>query len=192
MRFDEDFCGDVLRVLDHFADRAHLVGLSMGGRIARNFALRHPARLRSLTLANTSPGIDALSPDEVRKFVDERRNRTPDSLRALLGSRARREALDVLLQSFHASRQYSYFKTLEALVAQDYAAPVERIVVPTLVISGDEDRVYPEGTTRNMARRIPGATYVEFEGCGHLSNLEQPERFNQVVLQFLREQEIPT
>ena len=190
LRFDEDFSADVLRVLDHFeAKTAHLVGLSMGGRIARNFALRHPERLRSLTLANTSAGIDAMTPEQVARFVEERRNRTPESMRALLGSRARPQAMAALQESVKALRRPMYLKTLEAIVAQDHRAPVERISVPTLVIAGDEDRVYPPGATKELAQRIPGARFVEFAGCGHLSNLEQPERFNQVVLEFLVQQE---
>lgn len=177
---------DVVRVLDFFeAEKAHLVGLSMGGRIAREVALRHPQRLFSLTLANTSPGFDALSPEQVRRFVEERRNRTPESMQALLGSRADPGAYPALLKAFHALRKPSYLKTLEASVAQDRAAPVERIRVPTLVITGTEDRVYPAPIAQNMARRIPGAKLAALEGCGHLSNLEQPERFNRVLMEFL-------
>ena len=180
------FVADVVRVLDHFgAQKAHLVGLSMGGRIAREVALRHPDRLRSLTLANTSPGFDALSPEEVRRFVESRRHRTPESMRALLGSRADPAAHEALLKSFKALHQESYLKTLEASVAQDRAARIEEIRVPTLVIAGTEDRVYPAPIARDMARRIPGARLVEIEGCGHLSNLEQPERFNRVLMDFL-------
>jgi 3-oxoadipate enol-lactonase len=186
LRFD-DFTSDVLRVVDFFEEsKSHLVGLSMGGRIARNFALRHPGRVRSLTLANTSPGFDALSPDEVQKFVDERRNRTPESMRRLLGSAAHPGAYEALLASFHALRHDSYVKTLEASVAQDRAAPLESLSVPTLVITGDEDRVYPPDLTQLMARRIPLSELVVLKQCGHLSNLEQPERFNKVVLDFLQ------
>jgi 3-oxoadipate enol-lactonase len=185
LQFD-DFTSDLLRLVDHLGEkRAHLVGLSMGGRIARNFALKHPGRVHSLTLANTSPGFDALSADEVLKFVDERRNRTPESTRRLLGSRARPGAHEALLNSFHALRNDSYLKTLEASVAQDRAAPLEKIAVPTLVITGDEDRVYPLALTQRMAQRIPNSELVVLESCGHLSNLEQPERFNEVVLDFL-------
>lgn len=165
----------------------HLVGLSMGGRIARNFALGHPARVRTLTLANTSPGFDALSPDEVLKFVGERRNRTPESMRRLLGSRTGPDAHAALLASFHALRNDSYLKTLEASVAQDRSAPLEKLAVPTLVVTGDEDRVYPPALAQLMAQRIPDAELVVLEGCGHLSNLEQPERFNEVLLEFLKE-----
>jgi 3-oxoadipate enol-lactonase len=177
---------DVIRVLDFFKEeKAHLVGLSMGGRIAREVALHHPERLLSLTLANTSPGFDALSPDQVRRFAEERQNRTPESMRALLGSRADPGAYEALLKAFQALRKPSYLKTLEASVAQDRAAPVEQIRVPTLVITGTEDPVYPEPIAQNMARRIPGAKLVALEGCGHLSNLEQPERFNRVLMEFL-------
>ena len=186
LRFD-DFTADLLRVVDHLGEeKAHVVGLSMGGRIARNFALQYPHRTLSLTLANTSPGFDALSPEEVLKFVDERRNRTPESTRRLLGSRARPGAHEALLASFHALRNESYLKTLEASVAQDRAAPLERLAVPTLVVTGDEDRVYPAGLAQKMAQRIPGARLVVLEGCGHLSNLEQPERFNEALLGFFR------
>ncbi len=186
LRFD-DFSSDLKRVLDHVGvERAHLVGLSMGGRIARNFALQHPGRVLSLTLANTSPGFDALSAEEVLRFVEERKQRSPESTSRILGSRARAGAHEALLASFHALRNDSYLKTLEASVAQDRAAPLEKLAVPTLVITGDEDRVYPLELTQRMARRIPGAKLVVLEACGHLSNLEQPERFNEVLLGFLK------
>jgi 3-oxoadipate enol-lactonase len=187
LQFDQHFTADVLRVAQHFkADRMHLVGLSMGGRIARNFALAHPQRVLTLTLANTSPGFDALSPEEVLLFIEQRRNRTPESARRILGTRARAGAHDALLASFHALRNESYLKTLEASVAQDRDAPLERLAVPTLVITGEEDRVYPPELAQRMARRIPGAELAVLEACGHLSNLEQPERFNEVMLEFLR------
>ncbi len=70
-------------------------------------------------------------------------------------------------------------------MTQDRAAPIERIAVPTLVITSDEDRLYSPALARDMARRIPGAELVEIQGAGHLSNIEQPERFNEAVLGFL-------
>lgn len=185
LRFD-DFTADVLRVLDFMKERkAHLVGLSMGGRIARNFALKHPDRVATLTLANSSPGFDALSAEEVLRFVEERRNRTPATARRLLGSQSGPGAQEALLASFHALRNDSYLKTLEASVAQDRSAPLEKLAVPTLVVTGDEDRVYPPALAQLMAQRIPDAELVVLEGCGHLSNLEQPARFNAALLDFL-------
>jgi len=184
------FTQDLLRVLDFFkTQKAHLVGLSMGGRIARNFALRYPERVARLVLANTTPGFDAMSPEAMKKFVEERKNRTPESMKALISPHARPGAYDDLLASFRALRQASYVKTLEASVAQDRAAPIEKIRVPTLVVTSDEDKVYPPEVARGMAKRIPGARLAVISGAGHLSNLEQPGQFNQVVLRFLSAQE---
>src|SRR5437016_7674390 len=185
LHFDH-LTGDVLRVAEHLkADKLHLVGLSMGGRIARNVALHYPERLHSLTLINSTPGFDSLSTDQVRKFVVERKTHTADAVRQLLGSRARPGAYEELTESISRLHEKSYLKTVEASVAQDRAAPIEAIRVPTLIIGGDEDTVYPPELAQEMARRIPGAQLVMMEGAGHLVNLEQPERFDAAVLPFL-------
>ena len=182
----EHFTSDVLRVAEYFkAAKLHLVGLSMGGRIARNVALRAPERVHSLVLISTSPGFDALSADSVKRFVTDRRDATPQSLRRLLGSKPNHAAYQELLDSVSRIHEASYQKTLEASVAQDRAAPLEKISVPTLVIAGDEDTVYPPELAREIARRIPGAQLVMFERTGHLANLEEPERFNKLVFDFL-------
>ncbi len=185
LQFDH-LIGDVLRVVEHFrAEKFHLVGMAMGGRIGRHVALRHPERLHTLTMVSTNPGFDALSVGEVRRFVTERSNRTPAAVASLLGSRAAPGALEQVEQGLSMLREHSYLKMLEASVAQDRAAPIEQIRVPTLVIAGDEDRVLPTALTREMARRIPGAELAVMEGVGHFPNLEQPEGFNQIVLPFL-------
>ena len=186
LQFDH-FTGDVLRVAEHFgAAKFHLVGLSMGGRIARNVALRSPERLHSLTLVSTTPGFDALSADEVKRFVTERRTNNPDAVRQLVGSRARREAIEELEDSLSRVRAEPYRKTLEASVAQDRGAPIENIRVPTLVIAGDEDKVYRPALAQSVAQRIPGAELVMVKGAGHLVNLERPGRFNEILLDFLK------
>ena len=182
----EFFTGDVLRVAEHFkAPKLHLVGLSMGGRIARNVALRAPERVQSLVLISTNPGFDAMSPDSVKRFITERRNATPQTLRRLLGSRPNHAAYAELLDSVARIHDASYQKTLEASVAQDRAAPIEQIRVPTLVVAGEEDTVYPPELAREMAQRIPRAELLMFDRTGHLANLEQPERFNKAVSDFL-------
>jgi pimeloyl-ACP methyl ester carboxylesterase len=68
---------------------------------------------------------------------------------------------------------------------------MEQIRVATLVITSDEDRLYAPTVARDMARRIPGAELVEIQGAGHLSNIEQPARFNEAVLDFLARQGLP-
>jgi 3-oxoadipate enol-lactonase len=182
----EHFSGDVMRVAEHFkAQKMHLVGCSMGGRIARNVALRAPERLHSLTLVSTHPGFNSLTAESVKRFVSERHTHTPQSLRRLLGSGPSYAAYQELLDSVSRIHEASYQKTLEASVAQDRGAPVEQIRVPTLVMAGKEDTVYPPELAVEMARRIPGAELQLFERTGHLANLEDPERFNKVVFDFI-------
>ena len=64
--------------------------------------------------------------------------------------------------------------------------PIENIRVPTLIIAGEEDTVYPPELARGMARRIPGAELATMKGAGHLANLEHPEEFNRILLDFLQ------
>ena len=187
LNFRDHFVGDVLRVAEHFgAKKLHLVGLSMGGRIARNVGIYHSDRLLSLTVVNANPGFNSMSADDVRRFVTERKTRTPDSIRKLLGPSPRKGAYEELVQSIDLIREESYRKTLEASVAQDRDAPIENIRVPTLIVAGEKDQVYPPELARGMASRIPGAELATMKGAGHLANLEQPDEFNRILLDFLK------
>jgi 3-oxoadipate enol-lactonase len=187
LNFRDHFVGDVLRVAEHFAAKKfHLVGLSMGGRIARNVGIYYPDRLHSLTVVNANPGFNSMSADDVRRFVTERKTRTAESIRKLLGPSPRKGAYEELVQSIDMIREESYRKTLEASVAQDRDAPIENIRVPTLIVAGQEDKVYPPELARGMAKRIPGAELATMKGAGHLANLEQPEEFNRILLGFLQ------
>jgi len=191
-----DFSADLLRVLDHFgAARAHLVGLSLGGRIARDFALRHPARVATLVLANTSAGFDTLTPAEVEAFIRGRRGpleagRTPAELahelaRNLVSPAAVPGAYERLVAAMAALRKDAYLKTVEASTREDRGARIEAISAPTLVVTSDGDRLYSAALAEAMTRRIPGARLALIRGAGHLSNLEQPAAFNAAVLDFL-------
>jgi 3-oxoadipate enol-lactonase len=197
--FIADFSDDVLRALDHLeAPRAHLVGLSMGGRVARWFYLRHPQRVASLTLANTQPGFDTLGPEATENFVAARlgplmaghdpADLAHDLARGLIGSSAAPGAYDRVVATLAALHRISYMKTVRASAQQDRGFDLAAVAAPTLVIAGEQDQLYPPNVARGMADRIAGAQFEIIKGAGHLSNLEQPERFNQCVLNFLRRQ----
>lgn len=195
--FIGDFSNDVLRTLDHFdINNAHIVGLSMGGRVARWFWKRHPERVLSLTLANTQPGFDALGEEAAEAFVRARlgplmAGHSPADnasilARGLLGPAAAPGAYDKLLAAMTALRRDSYMKTVRASVEQDRGFVLDEINVPTLVIAGSEDKLYPPALAASMAERIVGSTLKVIAGAGHLSNIEQPDAFNRVLLEFLQ------
>lgn len=193
-----DFAIDLARVIDHFrARRAHLVGLSMGGVIALDFALRYPDRLATLTLCDSMPGFGHLTESQRREFIrlrqepllagKEPRDIAPAVAKTLLSKSPRPGCFERLVASMAALHKESYIKTITGSV--NYARPLELeiITAPALVVVGAEDALTPPETSREMARRIPGARLTVIEGAGHLSNIEQPEAFNRAVLAFLTE-----
>jgi len=192
-----DFAADVVRVIDHFgAARAHLVGLSMGGRVAAEVFARFPKRVDRLVLADTHLGFANLSDAERAEFVRLRRDpllagREPRDIaepvaRSLSGPNITPEAFGKLVDSISRLHKESYIKTIESSVANDRADLYSPITVPTLVVVGSHDPLTPPAMAREIAARIAGARLHVIEDAGHLSNIEQPEAFDRVVLEFLR------
>ena len=179
-------------------DRAHILGLSMGGYIAQTLALRRPELVRSLVLCGTGPGkpthepipaetLDRwlahahLPPDEYARatmylsFAPGWADANPDLYDELLAAR-----LEFPTPPECWGAQYgACVRFVEA------GAPVEQIGVPTLVVHGDADNVVPVSNGRALARRIPQAELVELAGHGHLALMEDPARFNAAVISFL-------
>lgn len=196
--FKRDFCTDLVAVMDHFGvPRAHLVGLSMGGRVARATALLVPDRVASLVLANTSPGFDTLGAADTARFIAERSRGIGTGTDALPPGFGHQQALQMVAPNTAAHvlaaaaapvqrvRAHTYRRVLEASTRQDRGDILEHIVCPTLVVSGAHDRVYPPDVTGQLLHRIPHAQHAPIAGAGHLSHLEQPQAFHQAVQGFL-------
>ncbi|MBM3486127.1 MAG: alpha/beta fold hydrolase [Alphaproteobacteria bacterium] len=192
-----DFSADVVRVLDHLgADKAHLCGLSMGGRIAQDFYPRHPERVATLTLCDTFPGFEgatrAQTPEE---FVDSRikpllEGKTPMEVAAarvgrLMSPKRSEDAFRRAVESSASIHIESYIKTVRASIAFNRAADLPNIKVPTLLIFGREDPLTPPAIGEVMARHIPDSRLVVLEDAGHMANLEQPAAFNAALRAFL-------
>jgi len=197
-----DFSVDLLRVLDHFdVPQAHLVGLSMGGRIALDFCGRHPQRVASLVLADTSGGMPD-GPDKERRieaFLRERkqpllqgttlRELAPRIARTLVTPSIEPQRLAQAEASLAALRTESYLKTLDEVTRYEGFPAFESLRVACLVVVGEHDSIASPDYARSMASRIPGARFAMIPGAGHLSNIECPETFNATVLEFVRETE---
>ena len=194
--FQRHFAADLLAVMDHFrVPAAHLVGLSMGGRVARCTALLHPERVASLTLANSSPGFDALGPAEVDAFVAARAfEPVGDAMPAGYGLAQARAMTapgtpEAVLRAAGAPMDRlsaaHYLRVLRASTEQDQGTRLEDIRCPVHLIHSDQDRVYPAAVAQRMRERLPNARVSLIEGAGHLSNLERPEAFNRALCGFL-------
>ena len=177
----DDMAADTLGLIDALGiDRAHFVGASMGGMICQLMAIRYPDRVRSLALLITSPGPDdRLSPtsDEVVAIASrpattdaELEQRGVDVWRKLTGSRfpfdeahyrelaAMDAARGTNPNSAHGIAVFTAPSRIEALAA---------VRVPTLVVQGTEDPIFPFDHGEALAKAIPGATFVAWEGVGH-------------------------
>jgi len=189
--------------------RAHVVGVSMGGMIAQELALRHPERVRGLVLGCTFPEPDAEAEQQRAFSVAQFGGRVtatgetqidvsaidPFAFFQHLLPRVFNQSfidreLPKLLQVFSGALQYGF--SLEAILGQVAAVMGHRatdrlhqIKSPTLVITGDADLLVSPANSDILARSIPGAKLVKVPGGSHGFNFETPEIFNREVLDFL-------
>lgn len=192
-----DFADDVARVLDSFGvERAHLMGASMGGRIALHFWKRCAERVASLELVNTSAGShEQSSPERIEEFLRMRRQPlldgktpadiAPEIARTLLAPGSSAAVLERTVGMLANLRKASYLQTLETVTRfMDFPA-FESIQLPVLVLVGEHDRIATPQYAAHMARRFPQAQLRVLPGVGHLSNMEDPVTFNAALLEFL-------
>jgi 3-oxoadipate enol-lactonase len=194
--FARDFTADLAAVLDDLKiQTAHLVGLSMGGLIAQCFYFAHPERVATMVLAHTFPSFGSLGDTFVSRFVANRLRPLLDgaqpadladaTVASLVGPSAPQSARDHLHASVRELRKGPYTRTLQGLIRQSPPGELEEIAVPTLVLTGEFDRLSPPDMAHAMASRIRGSQSVTIQNCGHLSSLERPAAFNAAVRDFL-------
>jgi pimeloyl-ACP methyl ester carboxylesterase len=194
----ETMADDVAALLDELkvAGPVVLGGLSMGGYVALAFARRHPARLRSLVLADTKADPDdaegRANRDRLIAFAQNNPARAviDQMLPKLLGAATTAQAPQVVEEvRAIAARQTAagIVGALKALRDRPDANPgLAAVAVPTLVLVGRDDTLTTPAKSEEMAARIPKARLVVIDGAGHLSNLEQPERFTAALRSFLQ------
>lgn len=197
LKFSE-YADDLARLLDHLrVERAHLVGLSMGGMILQDFYSRYANRAATLALVDTSAGFGAASEAEKRDFLARRldplergltpKDIAPSVVEVLASQHATLAAREQLIASLSALRVDPYKQALHAIVTTDFRSMLASIAVPTLVIVGDEDVVTPPAASEFLVKHISGAALVRISQAGHLTNIEKPQEFNAALRPFLEQ-----
>jgi 3-oxoadipate enol-lactonase len=173
--------------------RAHVFGISMGGMIAQEFALRCPERTNSLILGCTSPG----GPSAVRaesKVADILfvRGMTLEQAREAIvpyiyDATTPREKIeeDMNLRRLWLPSMAGYTAQLQGILAWEGYSRIAQIKAPTLVIHGKSDALVPCGNGELIAQRIPGAKFILLDHASHLFLTDQAEAALEEIVEFL-------
>jgi 3-oxoadipate enol-lactonase len=189
-----ELADDALAVIDAAGfETAHVLGISMGGMVAQQVALKAPERLRTLTLGCTYPGGEGsalIAPEDAGPLLEAMGSGNLDTvIRAMYeinlspGFRADPSHFDAFkaMATSLPARQQTVQLQIQAVGGHDTQARLGEITAPTLVIHGTEDRMLPVVNGRLIASLIPGAQLEIFDGVGHLFWWEQPERSAELI-----------
>ncbi|MEX1239694.1 MAG: alpha/beta fold hydrolase [Cyclobacteriaceae bacterium] len=189
---------DTVAVMSHAGvERARVAGISMGGAIAQELALRHPEKVRTLALISTWAKFDNYAKTVYGNLKKLRRTSNAADFMELLQLwifappfyahhmdelvEAQRAAADGQRQS-----QDGFEGQLDACIHHDTTARLSKIKVPTLVTVGEMDIFTPPAFSDVLATGITGAEYAKFPRAGHVHHWEDLERFNMMTTQFLK------
>ena len=193
----EEMADDAIAVLDAAGiENAHVVGLSMGGAISQIIALKHPNRVRSLTLVATACRNHAWREELLQSWATtaETEGMTAvgkEAARWMIGPRSFRRVLPALgwmgpLQLFNPAGAFvSQVRAILTTDDRDLHAELANITCPTMVVVGNQDILTPRGDAEEIASLIPTAELVIISGGAHGLHIERAATFNRVLHEFL-------
>jgi 3-oxoadipate enol-lactonase len=193
----EYFVDDLIGLLDHLRlESVVVVGLSMGGYIALRAIERHPERFRGLVLCNTRSEADgneakikraqqarSVKVDGIKKFAE-------GFVKAVFYEKtfhSNPRAVELIRSIIENTPPLTVAGTLIALAGRtDTSASLPAIRVPTLILVGEHDTLTPPSASLAMKEKIPNAEMYIIPNAAHMSNLENPEVFNDHLVKFLK------
>lgn len=192
----EDAAG-LLRALG--VTKAYVVGISMGGFIALELALRQPELVDKLVLVSTSAGGKTHVPAGWRMRMalllprprwGDRGKLAKRAYRAIMGpgyAKAHPDTMEMIAEvaRYRPQSAAAYRRQLDACLRHDASARLGQIAAPTLVVHGTRDPLVPVGNGKYLASHIPGARLILYENTGHVPIVERADEFNRDVLAFL-------
>ena len=196
----DQFADDCIGVLDHLdIERAHLVGYSMGGRIAQAVASRYPDRVAALVLAATAAKPNALNLYSLKLGAYLYENYGP-SAAASVGPLVEftpsyfSRTLPTLVNKLGAIPEnpmplHAFLGHVDAIENHDTTGILGSILSPTMVVIGDQEWLNPLPDANELVEGIPDARLQVITDASHGLIVEQPKQFNQCVLDFLSEHE---
>jgi pimeloyl-ACP methyl ester carboxylesterase len=193
---------DTRGLMDHLGiEKAHILGVSMGGMIAQEIAINYPERVDKLVLCCTFAYEPEGHTPEYYKGLGVENAYSRDSLRRVsalrimandfslaINDRLMRAVITPLSKVFaSAMPKGGIGAQFKAILDHDTLDRLHMIEAPTLVITGAKDRLINPASSDVLASKIPGAKLVKIEGGSHAFFISKRARFNKEVLDFLRE-----
>jgi len=177
---------------------AHILGFSMGGYIAQELALNYPNNVKKLILASTGCGGDravlmsserlekfqanaGLKPEEILRkdmdiyFSDEFVEHNPDDIE---------EFIEISMRYYQPAD--AFFRQFDACLRHDTVDRLNRIAVPTLIMTGDDDPLVPPENSNILKKLIPHAELFVFPGARHCALIEKADQYNKNVIDFFK------
>ena len=196
----DDFAEDIRGLLRHLSiAQATFVGLSMGGYTLFALYRKHPELITKMVLADTRAQADSAEAKAGRfAMAQVAYQKDPQAIAEmmmpkLLGATSlekRHDLVESIRSLINKNQPSGIIVDLMAMAQRpDSTSLLSTISCPILVMVGDEDVATPPAEAQYMKDRIPGADLVVLPQAGHLSNLEQPHKFNQALLSFLQKHE---
>ena len=190
------FSDQLAELLDHIGlTKASVFGFSLGGMIARRFAMDHASRLEALGILHSAHARDKAAHDAIQaRVVQAAKDGPAATVEAALDRwftaafRATHpEMMDEVRHWILANRREIYAPIYQVLVdgVTELVAPKPSITVPTLVMTADEDYGNSPAMSRAIAAEIPGSQLVILPGLRHMALAEAPDLFNAKLLAFL-------
>jgi pimeloyl-ACP methyl ester carboxylesterase len=177
------------------APKAVVVGHSLGGFVALDFAVRHAERLAGLVLIGTTPSFGSKDGSFEREFLRVRfapldagksmADIAPGVAAGIIAGDAPNGLRNRIAATFAAIPEESYRTSITSMLGFDRRADLPAIAVPTLLIAGERDANAPLRTMQRMAEAIPGARLTVVEAVGHCPHLERAETVNRELAAFL-------
>lgn len=173
---------------------AHLLGHSIGGMVAQDFACRHPDRTLSLALIGTTPSFGGRDPSFAESFLKARlapldagrsmAEIARESAPAICGPGAPASVLDAVAAPMAATPEATWRAILKCLTTFNRRDDLAKMTMPACLIAGSEDKNAPARTMEKMAAALPDAEYHLIEGAGHMINQEAPKDVNAILTAF--------
>lgn len=194
----KDLADDVVALLITLGiSRTHFVGLSMGGMIGQQLAVDHPEFLESLVLADTLSAYGADAQPMWQGRIDAAS--TPLGLEPLVEPTVTRwfteafrvgqpETIEWVRGMIRATSPAGFIACSRALMALNLTAKLPQVRIPTLVLVGRQDPTTPVAGAEVIAAALSDARLAVIEDAAHLSNIEQPDVFTRLLMDFLIQQ----